>query len=284
MLTQATTFSDIVFINGYFKPRSEAAVSINDRGFRFGDGIFETIRVSQGALYLWSYHFQRLSLGLKAIKMVALEEQSLKSLCQQIIDKNHLIDGIIRLAITRGEGSAGYRPLTDGSQPTIVIETRPLPHVSQTLLSVWLSRYVRISPSSLPMHAKMMQGMQSTLALLEAQEQGCQEALMLDGNGHISECAAANIFWIKDDILFTPSLKTGCLAGVIRRRVMELSPYPVKEIEADISQLEQARSVFLTNVGWPVVPVSRIVSQSLIFHDVSVAQHFRTLLEKDMIS
>lgn len=232
-------------------------VSVRDRGFRFGDGVFETIRVAGGSLYQWNLHCQRLKEGLRALH-IPLEIDQLEGKALELLKKNGFTEGFLRIAISRGQGSVGYLPAIDGA-PTLVMETvAPAPRI-ETPVSLWLSQYRKIPGQCLPAGVKTMQGLQSTLARMEAKENSCFEALLLDMHGHICEGSSGNIFWRVGETLYTPSLTTGALPGTMRAAVIRLSPYPVIQGEFTLDVLAQAEEVFLTNVAWVVVPVVRLL-------------------------
>lgn len=273
--------SDLVFINGLYKPRLEATVSIEDRGFRFGDGVFDTIRVCKGQLYAWNLHYKRLISGLEAIHIPLIPEEELLLSCQELIQRNSMFEGVLRITVTRGSGSRGYFPLNE-SRPTVVIETRPLPELNSQDIHLWVSSWVRIVATQLPTQFKLMQGMQSTLALLEAADHRCQEALLLTQEGWVSECAAANIFWFKDDVLYTPSLTTGCLGGVMRQLIIALAPYKVEEVAVPIQNILEADEVFITNSVRLVTSINRIEPIGKEFSSRAIAAELCALVHHDM--
>lgn len=236
--------SNYSFVNGSIVKAQDASLPITDRGFRFGDGVFETLRLHSGVPYLWSYHLERLTEGLAALKITA-PSCDMKSAVKHVIEKNHAIDGTIRIAVSRGSGSIGYLPHNPSA--SLVVEYIPLLAEKIEPATLCLSTYRRLSPQHFPSNHKLAQGISSTLALLEAHEKGFTNALLLSSDGFISECANANIFWMKNNIICTPSIATGCIAGVMRRRIIELSPHPVIEVEAPIQAILDADSLILSN-------------------------------------
>lgn len=241
----------LVYLNDDFLPADQAKISINDRGFRFGDGLFETIRVEKGAPLHWLQHMQRLEDGLKALK-IQYDVGGLEDVCLELLAKNELQEGLARIAITRGEGGRGYLP-DPKSSPTVLLETFPLPEKPQEPVQLWVSSYQKISKKALPVHVKMAQGLNSTLARMEAQEHGCFEAILLNEHGHICECSSSNIFWEKDGALYTPDESCGLLPGVMRQQVIDESELPVKTGEYTLEDIKQADRVFVTNVAWGII-------------------------------
>lgn len=236
--------SNYSFVNGSIMKAQDACLPITDRGFRFGDGVFETIRLIYGVPYLWDYHIERLTEGLSALK-IAAPLFDIKSALKQVIERNHAVDGTIRIAVSRGSGSIGYLPHNPST--SLVVEFIPLSAEKIEPATLCLSTYRRLSPQYFPSNYKLAQGVASTLALIQAREEGFSNAVLLSSDGFISECANANIFWIKNNIIYTPSLATGCIAGVMRRRTIELSPHPVIEVEGPIQAISDADSLILSN-------------------------------------
>jgi branched-subunit amino acid aminotransferase/4-amino-4-deoxychorismate lyase len=249
----------ITCINGQFVPASEATVSVTDRGFRFGDGVFETVRVVDAVPHQWELHLARLNAGLAALRITAPEVDWM-GVARDLIHKNNATSGFLRIAVSRGVGSRGYMPNAD-IQATWVMEIIPSAALPEEPLSLWLSTITRPPLSSLPANHKLAHGIGSTLALLEARDHGCDEALMLTHDGKLSECASGNIFWISGNQIFTPALSTACLAGTTRDAVMRLSPIRVEEVVADISALTNADAAFISNTRlgvWPIATLAPI--------------------------
>lgn len=252
------------YINSSFIKKDQAFVSVSDRAFRFGDGIFETIRVRKSSIYQWKLHEHRIISGLSALKIDFNHEGILDSIIE-IISKNSLVDGFVRIMISRGEGSIGYLPVTD-IKPSLIIETiSGYPNIP-TEKNIWLSSYKKISSSMLPVECKTMQGLNSILAKIEANDNNCFEALQLTASNNIAECSSGNIFWIKNSKLFTPSLECGVLRGVMRQRVLDLTDIEIEEGIYSIESILDADSVFITNVAVCVLPITRIIPYNKIFN------------------
>lgn len=268
------------YVNGRFVLAHHAVVPITDRGFRLGDGLFETIRVAQGVPFQWNLHEHRLIQGLLALRIAPIKTD-IKSIVKKLIHKNKLDSGFVRIAITRGVGSQGYRPSAN-IHPTLVIETLPLPTSPLKAASCWLSKVTKPALSSLPVHSKIAHGINSTLALLEATDHHCNEALMLSSQGQLCEAASGNIFWFRDDILYTPTLETGCLSGTTREAILRLSPYPVRLVSCGISELHGAHAVFLTNCNWGVLPVVSLEPQGWKWNVNEIHLEFEKLYQHAM--
>lgn len=277
------------YVNGRYVPRAEAVVSVEDRGMRFGDGVFETVYVRGTIPYLWDYHHRRLLEGLEAC-CIRFENNNLLEAARGLIERNRMDEGLLRITVTRGVGSRGYLPFPDisGHEPSIIIETityAPPSIEEMDVLEVTLgvSSYEKISPKALPTQYKTMQGMNSILARIEAERQGHYDALLLSREGVVSECSASNIFWCIGKTLYTPSLDSGCLAGVMRERMMEISEYPVRQDRFKLRHLLRADAVILTNSAFLVIPVGKLAGYSTNWNaSHKLAKICRMLIEKDI--
>lgn len=242
-----------VYIKDSFVREDNAFISINERGFMFGDGVFETMRCKNGKILYFEWHKERLDLGLLAIK-ISYDTNKILSIISKLLKLNDTKDTIVRLSISRGIGSLGYFPMAD--EATLIIQTKKTTNFSFEPKSLFVSSYSKPSNKILPIQYKLMQGMNQTLAIMEARENSCFEALMLNEKQEICEATSANIFWSKNDILYTPNLKSGILNGITRRRVM--NSFSVKESSYNISDILNADLVFLSNVSYELMPVSTI--------------------------
>lgn len=234
-----------------------AAVALADRGFRFGDGVFETIRLIHGVPYLWGLHMARLTQGLQALQIIP-PEIHWPEFAAAVIQKNKANEGFLRIAVSRGVGSRGYLPHPPGMPATWAIEYLPPLALPEAPFNLWLSAYAKIPPQCLPTQHKLAQGISSTLAALQAQQNGCDDALQLTVDGMISETSSANLFWIDQNVCYTPGLETGCLAGTTRDAVFRLCPLEIRVVSRPLSALAAVQAVFITNSRLGVFPVASI--------------------------
>lgn len=272
------------YVKGKWVSCSEPGLACQERGFRFGDGVFETIAVQQGIPYQWEVHHQRLIRGLETLR-IPLPDEDIRQCCLDILQKNEVEQGFVRLSISRGIGSRGYLPVPPPSQPqapTVVIETLPPVDVPRQSVDLWRSQYTKPLSSAIPAGIKTMQGLNSTLARLEAQEHGCFEALLTTPQGDICEGSSSNIFWFAKGVLYTPSLDCPAVAGTTRAAILRVSPYPILEGCYSLDDLRQADEVFLTNVAWGVLPVRSLKPSGLTWQSTERSLELNTLLAQDI--
>ena len=265
----------MIYFNGTFT--DNATIPINDRGFRFGDGIFETIAVYSGVPYQLDWHLYRLKAGLTAIKIVDAGLRHDDVL--EVIKRNNITDGFVRIMISRGEGGMGYLPKPD-SKPTFVIEAFPRTEPMQESATLFYSSYLKPTLQSLPTNFKLAQGLNSTLARIEAKEKGCFEALQMSSNGYLCEASSANIFWVKEGRIFTPALSTGCLMGSTRAALLRLAK--IEEVDDLVATLKTADEVFLTNTNWQILPVTELKPMGWKWKMGSVTAQLHEQLKTDI--
>jgi aminodeoxychorismate lyase len=253
--------ANYALLNGQLIKREDAYISCQDRGFRFGDGVFTTIALIEQTPIFWELHQRRLELGLQILH-INQDISNLSKWVAILITKNNAKNGILRIIITRGEGSKGYLP-TNQSPPNIYMEIEENPSVmhSSHQLHLGVSKWRKIPPNCLPNNSKIMQGLNPTLAKMEAISAGYDEALMLSYDGFISEASSSNIFWLEESQLYTPPLSTGCLNGIMRQKIM--ATQQVEEKNITLEQLMRTSTAFLTNCVAGIVPISEINKQKL---------------------
>lgn len=269
------------YLNNAILPLEKAHISVQDRGFRFGDGVFETIAVYRGLPYQWELHMQRLKNGLQALD-IPFNSDELRQPALQLVSKNGLSDATLRIAISRGVGSQGYLP-TGAAQSTVVIEAtkRITPPIDPATL--WLAEVEKPSPKALPVQYKLAQGINSTLARMQAAQHGCLDGLLLNAHGDICEAGSANLFWRIGDTLYTPALDCGVLDGTTRAALLRLSPYKIEQGAYPLEHLQRADAVIATNTHWQAMPITALQPQGWEFPEsVALAGALRAALHKDI--
>ncbi len=272
-----------IILNDRLVQAENASISIHDRGFRFGDGVFETIAVHGGVPYRFEWHMERLKSGLEAIR-IQFDWRNLHDQCRTLLVADGMEEGLLRIQVTRGIGSRGYMP--DSTHPeagaSCVIETATMPVISKEPVALWLSSLRKISPDALPVRYKLCQGLNSTLARLEAADHHCADALLLNMHEHICETSSGNLFWRKEGQFFTPQLSCGVLEGSTRAAIMALFPGEVTEVVAGVDALAGADTVFVTNVVYKALPVGRLMPTGLGWDSVRGTSEMEARLRQDI--
>ena len=230
---------------------------LRDRGFLYGDGLFETMRVHNGAVRLLHLHLQRLKLGASRLMIESPSDDLLAGEIAKATAGQK--DAVLKLILTRGQGARGYRPAAD-AEPTRVLIADPLPGHVQSLES---ARTVGVCQTRLGANTRLaglktLNRLENVLARAEWPCNDIAECLMLDDMEHVIGGTMSNIFVRFDTALCTPLLDRCGVAGVMRRWVMDTMQAmgnAVTERRLRLSDLESAREIFLTNalIGiWPV--------------------------------
>lgn len=256
----------LINLNGALVPRAEARVSLYDGGFIAGDGVWEGIRLHQGALLFLEAHLDRLYWGAAQIRLeLGMNRQALAAELRRTLDANRMHDGVhIRLMVTRGEKSAlNQDPRNALGRPTIAIVAEykvPSPELRTTGISLCTSTVLCTPASMFDMRLNSHSRLNLIAALLQAIDAGADEALMLDPNGFVSSCNATNFFFVKDDAVRT-STGEYCFNGITRGNVIRLcqqAHVPVELGEFTLSEAQDADEAFVTGTFGGVTPVREI--------------------------
>jgi len=269
------------YVKGRIVPVGDAAVSIADRGFLYGDGLFETMRVKGGQCVRLDRHLARLTAGARVLGIEELpDEQALAKAISSVLDANGMQDARVRLTVTRGVTAGPGILAGTAGPPTIVITANDLPSAEPEPARVIISSIRRdeLSPLS---SIKSLNYLPGILAIREAQAAGADDAILLNTAGNVAEGTVGNLFLVNGSTLMAPSLDQGVLPGTVRAAVIELaSEIGLEVVERAVSpgELAGADELFFTNaiqlarpirelggviVGNGTYPISRRIRQAL---------------------
>ena len=240
-------------VNGRLVAASEATISVADRGFAYGDAVFETIRVYGGTPFAWDAHADRLQRGMDRLAIDGPGRADLRRRLDETVAANDTREAAVRLSVTRGVSERGLTPDPD-AEPTVVIRLSPRERggtagdsgAESTELQTVKAQ--RAPDRAIPTDVKTHNYLPSVLARLEASD--ADDALMLDAAGNVAGAAAANIWFVADDALRTPATDDGPLPGVTRGVVQELAadePIPVVPGTYSPDDVRGADEAFLTS-------------------------------------
>ena len=258
----------LIFLNSKFVPEEKALVSVFDRGFLFGDGLFEAVRVFNGKLFRWSQHMQRFWHGADYLKIhPPLSSGEMEEIAAQLIEKNKMRDGLLRLNLSRGIGVRGYSP-RDAESPTFVMNLHALPKMDSKNPPRWkLITASHRLPANEPLaQFKSANKLPQILSRAEADAAGADEALLLSTTGRMIEGTTSNLFWIRGSTVCTPPLATGILPGVTRATVLELCramKLQTKEIAPRPRDLFSTDGTFLSMSSWGIVEAVELDGRKL---------------------
>ncbi|MDQ0115937.1 aminodeoxychorismate lyase [Paenibacillus harenae] len=256
-----------VGLNGSVKEASEAVISVYDHGFLYGLGLFETFRTYGGLPYLLDRHLGRLQAGCDQLGIQYRGEQ--KRMTEQVTEllaANGLSDGYVRLTVSAGVGELGL-PTGDYVRPTELLLVKSLPPFNQSASmqgrELRLLQTRRNTPEG-DVRFKSLHYMNNMIAkreLLASSPPAGAEGLMLTKEGWLAEGIVSNLFYVKDGVLYTPSIDTGILPGVTRGRVIELAReagHPVQEGHFTWEELVRADEIWMTNSIQELIPITAL--------------------------
>lgn len=242
-----------ICFNGKILPADEPALLVSNRGYRYGDGLFETIKVAEGLLILENYHFERLFSGLSLLKFELpghFTKEKIKAGILQLCKRNGC-EGLarVRLSVFRGNGGL----YDEDKSLQYIVECWPLNNSISKLnenglvINIYNDGEKSCNKFS---NLKSANFLVYSMAALYAKENKLNDCLVLNTKGNIADSTIANVFIIKNGVIITPGLEEGCINGVIRRhllKVMRDSGEDVLEAAVAVSDLNAASEIFLTN-------------------------------------
>ncbi len=256
-----------VYIDGQPREPEAALVSVFDRGFLFGDSVYETIALIDRRLLFLSEHLDRLERSAGRLYLTPPPRAQVEKAIRETIAAADEKDARIRVMVTRGAGSIDLDPATAGA-PQLIVIVQPLgaPTVEmlETGVAVALVKATRTAPSGVAPTVKSGNYLGSVLAIAEARRRwpGVNEAILCAGNGSVAEGATSNVFVVRSGSIETPAIDVGILDGVTRGKVLELARgagIEVREVSFLAPQsMQDADEVFLTSAVRGILPVTTV--------------------------
>lgn len=235
-----------VFLNGNFIKEDRAALPVTDRGFTLGDGVFDTMLAIDGKMIFADKHFRRLGEHAAIMKIpFPCRTQELENSAAMLLEKNNLMTGraAIRTALSRGPGERGLSPPAP-RMPTLLMQATPVPSAgTPPPLKMIVARTVRRNEHSPLSRIKSSSYGDNLIALLEAQEAGAHDAVMLNTAGNAACATTSNIFALIGGKLITPPVTDGAMAGITRSSLM----FRATECSLTEDDLMKADALWLTS-------------------------------------
>jgi len=254
----------LVHIGGRICPPDEAKVSVFDRGFLYGDSVYETVSTMYGRLFALSEHLGRLERSATRIGLRPPARPTIERAIAETVQAAANPESRVRVMLTRGVGKLDLDPASADDPQLIVVVTpfQPLPAaLYQAGASAAIVSVVRDDPRAIDPAIKSGNYLNNVLALGEARRQGAHEALLCAADGTVAEGASSNVFMVKDGQVRTPGLDVGILEGITRAQVLALARgngIPTLETRLRPAELRGADEAFITSATRGVLPVTRI--------------------------
>lgn len=254
----------LVYVNGEMVPMKEAKISVFDRGFQYGDGVFEGLRAYDGKIFRLREHTDRLFRSARAINIqVPLTKDEFSEAVKRVVRENKFQDAHIKPQVTRGTAwKLGLDP-RNTTAPNVVIPARP---IGKSMFEADKGfKLAAVSVRKIPAmcfdpRVKSLNYLANIMARMEALASGADEAIMLDIHGYVAEGSADNIFLVRNGELYTPGVQDA-LEGITRATVIELAgrkKIRVHETKLTLYDVYTADEVFVTGSGAGIVAVTEV--------------------------
>ncbi len=279
----------VIYLNKVMLEATKARVAPVSSAMLYGRGVFTTVAVYRGRPFLWSEHWTRLKDHAARLKIdiTGANERNVGEALNKIVAVNQVGNGRARVILLSRSGRDVWKAKKDTRKTDLLILTSDAQKISAAGLSLAVSpyRYNTFSPLA---GIKSLNYLDQVLSWEEAQSRDFDEAVMLNERGEIVSATMANIFWLREGTLHTPSLSTGTIAGVTRGAVIGLAEklfIPVIEGVYELADLTEAEEIFLTSASYGMAPVTTFDFRqySIVAGSVSsrISEAFRSLTARD---
>jgi branched-chain amino acid aminotransferase len=255
----------VIYLNNRLIPEKQAKISVFDRGFLYGDGIYETLRVYKGVVFKIDEHIERLFRSASMIDLkISKTHSAIRQAVYKTIQKNKHNDAYVRISISRGPGPIGLDPQLC-KKPTFVIVSQKLKGYPKQFykngVKVAIVNTRRNYKNALNPQIKSLNFLNNIIAKIESKSRGAYEAIMLNYRGYVAEGTITNIFFFKKNTLHTPALSVGILNGITRRIILDCAKglkILVKEGSYISKDIYTAKEVFISNTTMEIMPVTKV--------------------------
>jgi branched-chain amino acid aminotransferase len=242
-----------------------AKVSVFDHGLLYGDGVFEGIRVYNKRIFELDAHIDRLYNSAKGIRLdIPMSRETLIDALHKTVEANNVVDGYIRLVITRGVGSLGLNPFTCETSMIIIIADNIQLYPEELYekgMKIISATTVRNHPLAIPPQIKSMNYLNNILAKIEALDNDVPEAIMYNHEGYVAEATGDNVFTVRKGIVYTPPSEAGGLEGITRDVVIRIAKKEgIEVVEKNLTRFDLYISdeLFLTGTAAEVIGIVEI--------------------------
>lgn len=254
-----------LYLNDRIVPKSEAVVSVYDHGFLYGDGVYETMRAYDGVVFMMDEHIERLRRSAEMIRLLLPKDcDGIKKAVYETMIANKRTNAYIRLTVSRGYGPIGLDPDLCRKATFVVVaeEMKGYPaSMYKNGIKIIIAGTRRNLREAINPQIKSLNFLNNILAKIEAKDAGAYEAIMLNSKEYIAEGTISNIFFVKDNVVCTPSVECGILDGITRKIILDLAVregFRVREGKFKTGDLYAASEAFITNTTLEVMPVARV--------------------------
>jgi len=248
---------EVIYLNGRIVPREEAVISIDDRGFLFGDAIYEVIRSYDGRLWAFERHMQRLAGSLAAIDMAYVDVEAIGKAIRETYTASEIPDALVYLQVTRGVAPRSHAYTRD-LKPTVLITVRDI-----------IGGMAEVSPDGMTAvtkpdlrwrrcDVKSTNLLPNILAKTQAHEEGAYEAILVHPDGYVTEGSSTSVFWVREGEVCTVPLGPEVLPSISRGIVVEIlqdEGLPLVEEHIPLAEFRKVDEIFLASTTPEVCPI-----------------------------
>jgi len=259
-MREVSSVPEVVYLNGKIVPPTEAVVSINDRGFLFGDAIYEALRSYDGRLWAMTRHMCRLARSLDAIDLRTVDVDEVRAAIEEAYQASEIPNALVYLQITRGVAPRSHAYPRD-LRPTILVTVRD---IAPVLAGIDFNGVAAVTAPDLRWRrcdVKSTNLLPNVLAKTRAQDQGAREAILVDAEGCITEGTSTSVLWVAQNRLFATPAGPEILPGITRDLVVEIARdegIPLLAERVTLEEFRRASEIFLASTGHEVCPVIRL--------------------------
>jgi len=262
-----TSTTQIAYLNGHYLPLEQACISTQDRGFLFGDGVYEVIPVYQKQIFELTAHLQRLKNSLAATHIPnPHSDTEWQTLCQTLVDKHPWPDQYLYLQITRGIQTPRDHLPQDNLTPTVYAYSSQLKPLSEHIHNQGISAITLEDIRWQRCDIKAITLLPNIMMKLAAKQAGADDAILISKDGYVTEGTASNVFIVKDGTLYTPPTDHKILPGITRKvieAIAKAQQIPLKEQQIAAEMLTQADEIWLTSSTKEALAVTQLNGQKI---------------------
>ena len=254
-----------IWLDGKLVDQADAKISVFDHGLLYGDGVFEGIRVYSSRIFELQAHIERLYQSAKVIRLdIPMSRSELINATEETCEANGVIDGYIRLVVTRGVGALGLNPfICENASVFIIADNIQLypEELYEKGMKVISATTVRNHPLSIPPQVKSLNYLNNILAKIEALDNDVPEAIMYNHEGYVAEATGDNVFIVRKGVVHTPPVEAGMLEGITRNVIIRLAKQENLEVvEKNLTRFDLyiCDEFFLTGTAAEVIGVVEI--------------------------
>ena len=263
--TSSTSENQKIWLDGKIIDKADAKISVFDHGLLYGDGIFEGIRMYSGKVFRLEEHIARLFSSAKSILLeLPWTQQEVIQATVDTIKANNLINGYVRLVITRGVGGLGLNPYLCEKPSMFIIAANIKLYSDESYengMDLITCATRRPTPASLSPQVKSLNYLNNVMAKIECIQAGVMEGIMLNEQGYVAECTGDNVFIVKRGVVYTPPVSDGSLDGITREVIFDLchsEEIEIREMSMTRHDVFTCDEAFLTGTAAEVIPFVKL--------------------------